>query len=246
MKTERSFAITLRLARAVLGVNADADPATVRRAFRKAAMRLHPDRHGGDAAKFREMLEAYRLIQAAAAREAREAELAALRAASIYFPPASRPEPLYRPVVHVHPSEAVLGGSREATLADGRRIAIQLPPGLRPGDLVRAGGETFRVIMRHEGDTVVRGNDLWMTATVDQSVLRAGGRVALTTPLGRRIVWISKKAGERRLVRIEGQGLPARGEYPPGNLFVRLAPEAPLQESRARTLLRRFVESWAA
>ncbi len=77
-------------------------------------------------------------------------------------------------------------------------------------------------------------------------MLRSGGRVALTTPIGRRIVWISKKALDRRLVRVEGQGLPARGDYPSGHLFVRLAPEVEVFESRARQLLRKFVEAWAA
>ena len=251
MNEERSIEITLRLARAVLGVSAQADAAAVRRAFRKAAMRLHPDRSGGDAARFREMLEAYRLIQAAALRAARDAEAqveAEIEDATTakFAAPSARSQPLYRPLLHIDPSEAMLGGTREAVLADGRRIVIQLPPGLRPGDLVRAGGVTFGVVMRAEGDSVVRGNDLWITATVDAALLKAGGRVALSTPLGRRIVWISKKAGERRLVRVEGQGLPPRGDYPQGNLFVRLAPETVAQESRARTLLRRFVDSWAA
>jgi curved DNA-binding protein len=248
MTAKRATSLTIRLASAVLGVPRDADAATVRRAFRQQAMRLHPDRHGGDAAKFREMLEAYRLIQAVRSLEQRRREAEELLKAPppVYPAPAVRPEPLFRPTIEIDPTEAMLGGARETELASGRKIRIELPAGLRPGELLRAGGETFRITVKPEGDTVVRGSDLWITAKVDANVLRAGGRVALTTPIGRRIVWISKKAGERRLVRLEGQGLPARGEEPAGHLFLRLVPEAERAESRARTLLRRFAEAWAA
>ena len=204
-------------------------------------MRLHPDHSGGDAARFREMLEAYRLIQTVMSLKPAPAEPGPPPSANA--PPAVRPEPLYRPIIHIDPAQAMLGGSRDVQLTDGRRIVVRLPAGLRPGDLVRAGGETFRVVMRPEGDTVVRGSDLWVTARAPAAVLQTGGRVALSTPLGRRIIWISKKAGERRLVRLEGQGLPARGEYAQGNLFVRLAPEAETRDSPARALLRRFAEA---
>ena len=244
MTTHPATALTIRLARAVLGVKASADGATIRRAFREHAKRLHPDRDGGDAAKFREMLEAYRLVQAAAARAAKLAELSEPQ--NFYMPPATRPQPLYRPIVHIDANDAMLGGTKEVDLVNGRRIRITLPPGMRPGDLIRAGGETFRMVFRSDDDTIVRGSDLWITAKVSPQVLRSGGRVALTTPIGRRIVWISKKALDRRLVRVEGQGLPARGDYPSGHLFVRLAPEVEVFESRARQLLRKFVEAWAA
>jgi curved DNA-binding protein len=247
MTAQRATSLTIRLASAVLGVRHDADYATVRRAFRQQAMRLHPDRHGGDAAKFREMLEAYRLIQAVRSLELRRCEAEALlNAAPVYPSPAVREAPLYRPTIEIDPTEAMLGGTREAVLASGRKIRVDLPSGLRPGELLRAGGETFRISVCPLEDTIVRGSDLWITAKVDLAVLRAGGRVAVGTPIGRRIVWISKKAGERRLVKLDGQGLPARGEQPAGHLFLRLAPEAERPESRARTLLRRFAEAWAA
>jgi curved DNA-binding protein len=92
----------------------------------------------------------------------------------------------------------------------------------------------------------VRGHDLWLTAAVDPQILEAGGRVPVDTPLGRRIVWVTERAGERGLVRLRGQGLPARSGHPPGDLFLRLQPAAPVNESAARTLLRRFAAVWAA
>jgi len=66
------------------------------------------------------------------------------------------------------------------------------------------------------------------------------------TPIGRRVLWVSKRAGERRLLRAPGLGLPARGRHPEGHLFVRLAPKAGPLDSAARALLKRFSAAWAA
>jgi curved DNA-binding protein len=54
-----------RRARAVLGVRGKPDEATLRAAFRKAVKASHPDRPGGDAARLREVVEAYGLLKAA-------------------------------------------------------------------------------------------------------------------------------------------------------------------------------------
>ena len=45
-------------------------------------------------------------------------------------------------------------------------------------------------------------------------MLDRGGRASVATPLGEKVLWISRKIAERGLVRLEGQGLPAR-ERPP-------------------------------
>src|SRR5271155_4048134 len=50
-------------ARAILGLAPDASPHDVIGAFRAAAKQAHPDRPGGDAARFREILSAYRRLQ---------------------------------------------------------------------------------------------------------------------------------------------------------------------------------------
>jgi curved DNA-binding protein len=93
---------------------------------------------------------------------------------------------------------------------------------------------------------MVRGDDLWISVAVAPRTLDEGGRIALDTPVGRRIVWLTKKAGERKLVRLVGQGLPARGSHAQGHIFLRLAPSAGQADSAARVLLRRFTAAWAA
>ena len=138
------------------------------------------------------------------------------------------------------------GGSVLSPSLGGKRIRLSLPAGMRDDDLVRAGERTFRIAIVAADKMQVRGHDLWITAGIEEKVLQAGGRVAVDTPLGRRIVWITERAGERGLVRLPGHGLPSRSGHPRGDLFLRLEPAAKINESGARALLRRFAAAWAA
>jgi curved DNA-binding protein len=54
--------MTLDAARATLGVKAMAPASEIRRAFREAAKRAHPDREGGAPDAFRQVVEAYRRL----------------------------------------------------------------------------------------------------------------------------------------------------------------------------------------
>ena len=217
--------LTPQQARAILGLGPLAGVHDVRRAFRDAAKRAHPDRPGGEADQFRRVIEAYHLLQGG--------ELAL-------------PAPPAEDSLTITPLTAVAGGEREVILEGGRCIRITLPAGLRQGERLRAGGAVFAIDITAQGETLVRGDDLWITARLAPSVLSDGGRVAIDTPLGRRIVWITRKAADRGLIRLAGQGLPARDGHAPGSLFIRLtAGEAPL-EGPARQHLRRFAAAWAA
>jgi curved DNA-binding protein len=223
--------MTLKLAREVLGVTSEATPAEVRCAFRDAAKRAHPDR-GGDENAFRQVVEAYRRLQAPLEDGAGQ--------------PSLRRSPAADPDLEICPRLALEGGDVDHAMPDGRLIRITLPPGLRSGDRVRAGGGELCVYIRAEDGVLVRGDDLWMTVKVSPAMLRRGGRISLDTPLGRRSVWIDRKAAERGLIRLEDQGLPARGRRPRGHLFLRLSPASGLADSAALALLRRFAAAWAA
>jgi len=223
--------MSIDAARALLGVGTDADEHALRTAFREAAKRAHPDREGGDSAEFRAVTDAYRALQAAAS--------------PLIFPIAIRPPRVVKPGFEIEPRVAVMGGEVLLATSDGRALRVKLPAGLREGDTVRAGGESFEVRIRVDQEMLVRGDDLWVTTRVARRLLAEGGRVEVATPLGPRVVWI-RRAGERRLVRLPGEGLPPRGSHAQGHLFLRLEAEGETSESAARTLLRRFAAVWAA
>jgi curved DNA-binding protein len=225
--------LTARAAREALGVGPLAGPGEIRRAFREAAKRAHPDRPGGSAERFRTVVDAYHLLQGLP------------KVADRIVQPPARREPVVAQL-SISPMTALRGGRADHRLADGRTIRITLPPGLRTGDTVRAGETELPVVVRSDGDMILRGDDLWLTVSVTPRILADGGRVALETPLGRRVVWVTRKAGERGLVRLVGQGLPARGRHAQGHLFLRLAPQRSSTDSAARNLLRRFAAAWAA
>ena len=222
--------MSLSEARALLGVGADAGQADVRQAFRTAAKSAHPDRTGGAAEPFQRLVEACRRLEHATGV-----------AWPNPIPPRDEPGKLY-----ITPLMAWGGGFAEHRTPDGHRLRIRLPVGLRNGDEVRADGEILEVVVRNEAEMLVRGHDLWMTIAVPPATLVDGGRIAVVTPIGRRVLWVTKRAGERRLLRAPGLGLPARGRHPQGHLFVRLAPRTGPLDSAARALLRRFSAAWAA
>jgi curved DNA-binding protein len=221
--------LTVERARALLGLTPAAAPGDVIGAFRAAVKRTHPDLGGGDAARFREILDAYRLLQA-------QSRLPAV------IPPSAITEAH----VEIEPRTAIFGGEADATLAGGARLRIRIPAGARHGERLTAGGERVAVRIRADVDLQVRGSDIWVTAEVAAFLLQDGGRVTLHTPLGPKALWISGKIAQRRLARLEGEGLPARGGHPQGSLFIRLMPDTGAPESPARAKLREFAAAWAA
>jgi curved DNA-binding protein len=227
------YEMTADVARALLGVSADVSAEGLTAAFRDAAKEAHPDVDGGDAVRFRQVVAAYRLLQ----------RLPPPRPA-IHFPPVPATPRAER--LQISALTAMQGGSVE-TIAAGRKVRVHLPAGLREGDTVRVGAALLPVSLQGDFAALVRGHDLWLTIRLPAAVLADGGRVHVDTPLGRKTLWISRQAAERRLLRLPGQGLPARGPHPPGHLFLRLeADAAGKAESPARTLLRRFAAAWAA
>jgi curved DNA-binding protein len=215
---------------ALLGVSPEANEHTLRAAFREAAKHAHPDRPGGDAERFRAVIDAYQFLRGRFAVPA---------------PYLAPPEGAPSEVLSIHPKTAMIGGAVLSRVADGKRVRVSLPAGVREGDLVRAGPRLLRVVIIEADDMQVRGDDLWLTAAIAPEVLKHGGRAPVETPLGRRIIWVTKRAGERGLVRLAGQGLPALGDRPRGDLFLRLTASSEIAESGARALLRRFTAAWA-
>ena len=100
-----STTMSAKRAREVLGAGPLAGPAELRRAFREAAKRAHPDRKGGDAERFREVVEAYHILQTAPVPRDRVSQ-----------PPATVSRPIVSsPTLSVPPLIAMTGGKVEHT-----------------------------------------------------------------------------------------------------------------------------------
>jgi len=228
--------LTTRRAREMLGVGAAASPGELRRAFRNRAKAVHPDRAGGDAEAFRRLVQAYDTLRNAPGPDT-----------SFRQPPSVQTRRAAdAATLNVSPTLAVQGGVLEHVLGDGRRLRITVPAGLRNGDRLRAGGELLSVAVRGDGRLIVRGDDLWVTVVLDRALMNQGGRTQVETPLGPRDIWITQKAAARGLIRLAGEGLPARGRHRQGDMFIRLQAASDTASSAARTLLRRFAAAWAA
>jgi curved DNA-binding protein len=219
----------------VLGVPPQATQDVVRQAYKAAVKRVHPDRPGGDTEAFREVVAAYERLK-----------LPDMPERAAFAPAPARPRPPQPATLEISPLLAMTGGVVDHMTREGRRLRLTLPAGMRAGETIHANDIPLTIFVRGERGVIVRSDDLWLTVQVDAEVLIRGGRIAVDTPLGRRIVWITQKAGERRLVRLPGQGLPARGDRRQGHMFLRLAPKAETADSPARSLLRRFAAAWAA
>jgi len=62
-RSRQSDALARREAARVLGVDVDAEPAAVRRAYRESVKEAHPDTEGGDEEAFHRVNEAYERLQ---------------------------------------------------------------------------------------------------------------------------------------------------------------------------------------
>jgi len=223
-------------ARRLLGVAPDADADVVRRAFRLAVKAAHPDRPGGDGERLRQVIEAYRRLDAT--REA---------------PPAPEPAPTPDRGVRLRitPAQAMIGGWTRLRLDDGRVLSVRLPEGLRAGERVRISGQTCKIVIviviANDRRAAVSGDDLLLVAQVSRALMQEGGRLSVETPAGETSVWITKADAARGFARVNGLGLPARGLRPAGDLLLRLRLasdvwfDTPTQAKR-----RRFAAAWAA
>ena len=153
-------ALTEHEARAILGLAPDAGREMLAGAFRVAVKAAHPDREGGDPDRFRLVLEAYRLLQAAPDRPA-------------VAPPGA-------PFVDIALWIAIAGGEVELDLPSGRRVRVAVVPGVRDRETLEVDGETVTARIACGGEAIeVRGSDVWVTARIPAVLLAEGGRTTV-------------------------------------------------------------------
>lgn len=216
----------------LLGTEPGAALDDLRRAFHRTVKLVHPDANGGDGERLRQVIEAYRRLDA---------------------PPAETPAPALpdfegEPArLDITAAQAMTGGWVELRLDAKPPVSVQLPPGLRAGEIVRISGQSFRIgVVRADGLSV-SGDDILMVAKVSAALLADGGRLTVETPIRATELWISRADAARGFVRVRGMGLPERGARPAGDLLLCLKPaEAVDAEGSARVKRQRFVQAWAA
>jgi len=228
-------------ARVILGLSGPVDEAGLKAAFRTAVKAARPDAPGGDEARFRKVIAAWRMLQ-----EDRPAP------GTTDTAPAPAPSPWVPspadPVIVITPQQALKGGQITTTVGT-RTGRVRLPKGVRSGDRIRlkgAGAEgsapQLPVLIKGDDDLTAIGNDLYMTCPIPTRLLEDGGRLEIRTHAGPRSAWIV--AGQQPLrLRLKDLGLPARGKHPQGHLFVTLIPSEDVP-SAAEDLLVRFTRVW--
>ena len=198
----------------------------------------HPDRPGGDAQRFNEALQAYRLLQAK------------FQAQGV---PAKAPAPAAPVIVTITPKEAFTGGERRLPSPSQPDRVVSLPAGLRDGDRLRVGDDVYEVNIRNRSELRAQGDDLHLTVNAPSDLMHNGGRMAIQTPAGPRHIYVARQSGP--VICLNGLGLPATRSHARGSLYVHLfvnrdrptdldaspGPDTPAQEKR-----RRFAKTWAA
>ena len=89
--------------------------------------------------------------------------------------------------------------------------------GIEDGDRWGAGEPLRTFAVKGWAGLARGGDDLWLAAELPH---RAGGRLPMATPGGPREIWVGRRDIARGLVRLTGQGLPARGPHAAGDRIV--------------------------
>ena len=180
----------------VLGVPRDADPDTIRRAYRKLARKYHPDLNSDSDAeeRFKELGEAHEVLSDADKRE-RYDRLGAR----------------WREAEHEAPDESFEDFFAHQGFGDGSHVEFgdDLFEALFGARAAGAGGP-------------LRGHDREALLELSLEDALAGGRRRLT--VDGREVNVNFPAGVRdgQLIRLAGQGGEGRDGGPPGDLFLRV------------------------
>ncbi|WP_333612513.1 DnaJ C-terminal domain-containing protein [Brevundimonas bullata] len=234
-------ALTLENAKSLLGLTGPVGAEGLTAAFRAAVKAARPDAPGGDAETFRRVIVAYRLLQAQT--------LALPAPAGHARPKPFTPPPPPAPLLVLTPMQAISGGCVRMVVG-ARTLLVHAPPGVRTGDKIRLKGggpngadALLPVLIRPADGLSVLGGDLFMTWAVPQRMMDDGGRIEIMTHAGLRSSWLVPDMVEPVRLRLKDLGLPARGNRPAGDLFVKLEASADLP-SAAEDLLLRFTRVW--
>jgi DnaJ-class molecular chaperone len=202
-----------------LGIEPGSSPNVARVAFHAVAKTCHPDVNPDPAARerFLEAQRAYRAITVGAASADKAEDVESWSKGN------SRIARMVEIDVAVSVWIAARGGSVRGSCSLGK-ASVRVPVGSRSGDriITRIGGKDVTCVLRvAESDGFIAdGGDLTTSLRLSSAQARQGGGVEIETPLGRLRVNVPRATPDGARLKVEGKGLPARGERSAGDLYL--------------------------
>lgn len=211
-----------------LGVQRDATPDALKKAYRRLAKQLHPDLHPGDKAaaeRFKEVTAAYDILSDPAKRtrfdrgemDASGAERASARSAAHAYRQARNAG--FRGFGFDFGARGGEGGAR-AQRSGKRDKAAGGGPGFSPEDLF---SELFGDEGVTQGSAKMRGQDFRIPAAIGFAEAATGGKARIVLP-DKRSVEIAVPPGTEsgQVLRLKGQGQPGLGGAPAGDAYIEI------------------------
>ena len=201
----------------ILGVNQNADPQEIKKAYKKRSIELHPDRNPSLAAKkaYDKVRQAYNCLSNERKRAAYDLKLSSPKTAyddmSSFFWNATHEEEIKRAAKSKAFSakitiEEAFSGCRRFIPGAGKYIDI--PPGVIDGSRVKSNDITVMVSIIKHPKFVLDKNNLYATLYIDAIQAMVGIDVIVNHPQGNKIkAKIPAGTQEGQRIRLTGQGL---------------------------------------
>ena len=236
----------------ILGVNRNASPDEIKKAYRKLAMKNHPDR-GGDDRKFAQINEAYETLSDSAKRQQYDNPQPQFNFNSHNFEdifangfgPRRRQNPPFTIQAEIDLQDVYTGKELIANyrLPTGRveTVSISVPPGVKTGDTMRypgmgndmipgaPRGDLFvKVKVRANREFNISGLDLTTTKKLNVFDMITGTNVEIESPDGSKFsLKIPPKTQPDTTFKITNRGLPCNRTGKQGNIYVKVRAQIP-------------------
>jgi curved DNA-binding protein len=230
----------------ILGVSKNASDEEIKRAFKKLAMKHHPDR-GGDEQQFKQINEAYAILSNPERKQQHDNPGFNFRSTpggnfhdvfdEFFRQQRQQRTSIVRLSLYIDLKTAATGGEKLVSLQTNngpQAVEIEIPEGINDGDTVRypqlLGHSDLQVTFRiHPDKTWNRqGSNLTREVELDFWDFILGSKTEVETIYSDRIVLtVPPKTQPGTLMRIKGKGM--RGKYAgqTGDMFVKLAAKLP-------------------